>query len=386
MRTAVRGGAVITPLEVYDRADLLIEDGTIVGIGPDAAQEGAAETIDAEGLLVAPGYIDVHVHGSAGCDTMDATREAIETMAGFFATRGVTSFCPTTLTAGAREIMASVRAVYDCQQSPVQGAQPLGVHLEGPYIDVAKKGAQPEEHIRPASMAECEELFSLGNIKLVTFAPEIEENRELIEFARSRGAAAVTGHSSATYEQMVEAVEAGINHATHTFNQMQAIHHRAPGTVGGVLMLDEIYAELVADGVHLHPAIVDMIVRLKGPEKAVLITDAISGAGMPDGEYELGGQEVVVKEGAVRLADGTLAGSCLTMDRAVRNAREFTGRPLEECIRMGTLTPARSIGVDDRKGILEPGKDADVILLTPDLEVRMTIVAGEVVFRASHST
>ncbi|UCC68836.1 MAG: N-acetylglucosamine-6-phosphate deacetylase [Armatimonadota bacterium] len=382
MRTAVRGGRVVTPLDVFDQADIIIEDGRILAIGPGIADADVSETIDAEGQIVAPGYIDVHVHGSAGHDTMDGTREAIEGMAKFFAGHGVTSFCPTTLTAPPEALMASVRAVHECQQNAVEGAQPLGVHLEGPYIEAGKKGAQPEEHVRAAAAGDYKELFSCGNIRLITFAPEIEENKELIAFARSRGAAAVVGHSDATYEQMVEAVKLGLNHATHTFNQMTGIHHRKPGTVSGVLLLDEIYAEFIADGIHLHPAIVDMIVRLKGPGKALLITDAISGAGMPEGDYELGGQRIVVKEGAVRLEDGTLAGSALTMDQAVRNVRRFTRRPLRECIQMATLTPARSIGAADRKGSLEQGKDADVVILDPDLDVLTTIVAGKVVPRA----
>jgi N-acetylglucosamine-6-phosphate deacetylase len=163
---------------------------------------------------------------------------------------------------------------------------------------------------------------------------------------------------------------------------MEGLHHRKPGTVGAVLLLDGIYAEFIADGVHLHPAIVDMIVRLKGPDKALAITDAISGAGMPDGVYDLGGQKVLVKEGAVRLEDGTLAGSCLTLDQAVRNIAKFTGRRLGECIQMATLTPARSIGVADHKGSLERGKDADIVILTPDLQVKATMVMGKVVYRA----
>jgi N-acetylglucosamine-6-phosphate deacetylase len=382
LKTAITGGRVITPLDDIEQADVLIEDGKIVAVGPQLVAGFDGETIDAKGLIVAPGYIDVHVHGSAGRDTMDGTREAIAGMAEFFATRGVTSFCPTTLTVGREAIMKSVRAVYDCQQNPVEGAQPLGVHLEGPYIDANKKGAQPKEHVRTASPDEYQEFFSLGNIRAITLAPEIEENKQVIPFARARGAAAVVGHSSATYEQLVEAVGRGVNHATHTFNQMEGLHHRKPGTVGAALLLADVYAEVIADGVHLHPAIVDMIARLKGPDKAVLITDAISGAGMPDGEYKLGGQKVVVKDGAVRLADGTLAGSCLTLDQAVRNVAKFTRRCLPECIRMATLTPARSIGVAGRKGSLETGKDADVVLLTSDLQVHTTIVMGKVAYQA----
>ena len=382
MRTLIRGGRVVTPLDVFNQADVLIEDDKIVAVGPGLDEGEAAQTIDAEGLIVAPGYVDVHVHGSAGHDAMDGTAEAIEGMAKFFASRGVSSFCPTTLTMGAEAIMTSVRVIHQCQQRGVEGAEPLGVHLEGPYIDAGKKGAQPEEHVRAASVGDYKDFFSLGNIRLITLAPEIEANQELIAFARSRGAAVVVGHSSATYEELAEAVKLGVNHATHTFNQMQGLHHRKPGTVGAVLLLDEIYAEFIADGVHLHPAICNLIVKLKTPAKALLITDAISGAGMPDGEYELGGQKVVVSEGAVRLADGTLAGSCLTMDSAVRNIVKFTGRPLCECLQMATLTPARSIGVAHRKGSLEPGKDADVVILTPDLEVVSTMVRGTVVYSA----
>ena len=383
MRKAIAGGTIITPLDIYEDADVLIEDGTIIAVGPGVASGEIAEIVDVGGAIVAPGYIDVHVHGSAGHDTMDGTREAIEGMARFFAAHGVTSFCPTTLTQPAADIMASVRAVYECMENPIEGgAQPLGVHLEGPCIDAKKKGAQPEQHITTAAAIDYRQLFSLGNIKLITLAPEIEGNKALIAFARSQGAAVVVGHSSATYEDIEEAVQHGLNHATHTFNQMEGLHHRKPGTVGGVLLLDEIFAEFIADGIHLHPAIVDMVVRLKGPERAVAITDAISGAGMPDGDYELGGQAIVVKEGAVRLPDGTLAGSALTLDQAVRNIVEFTVAPLPEAIQMATLTPARSIGVADCKGSLEPGKDADIVILDDDLNVLKTMVGGEVVYEA----
>jgi len=381
MRVAIRGGTVITPLDVFEEADVLIEDSAIVAVGPGVAAGEAAETIDAAGMIIAPGYIDVHVHGSAGHDTMDGSREAIEGMARFFATHGVTSFCPTTLTQPAADIMAAVRAVYDCMETPIEGgAQPLGVHLEGPCINAEKKGAQPEQHITTAADIDYQDLFSLGNVRLITLAPEIEANKDLIAFARSQGAAAVVGHSAATYEDLVEAVKHGLNHATHTFNQMEGLHHRKPGTVGGVLLLDEIYAEFIADGVHIHPAVIDMIVRLKGPNKAVAITDAISGAGMPDGEYELGGQKIIVKEGAVRLADGTLAGSALTLDQSVRNIVQFTWASVEEAIQMASLTPARSVGMAHRKGSLEPGKDADIVILDEDLNVLKTMVGGEVVY------
>ncbi len=382
MNVTIKNGTVVTPLEVLPRADVLIADGKIAAIGPHLAPYGSGDVLEAEGHIVAPGYIDIHVHGSAGHDTMDGTREAIAGMGAFFATRGVTSFCPTTMTVAREAILQSLRAVYECQQHPVAGAQPLGVHLEGPYIEAAKKGAQPAQHVRPAALAEYEEFFALGNVRLLTLAPEIEANRPLIAFARSRGASVAVGHSAASYEQVVEAIGWGLNQSTHTFNQMEGLHHRQPGTVGAALLLDDLYAQFIADGVHLHPAIVDLIVRLKGTERGVLITDAIRGAGMPDGEYELGGQPIVVKEGAVRLADGTLAGSCLTMDVAVRNVVSFANAYLCDAIHMATLTPARAVGVADRKGSLEPGKDADVVLLTQDLRVVRTLVGGNTVYCA----
>ena len=382
MKTAIKGGKVVTPLEVFEQADVLIEDSAIVAVGPGVAAGEHCETIDAAGHIIAPGFVDIHVHGSAGHDTMDGTREAIEGMANHFVKHGVASFLPTTLTMAAEDIMAAIRAVHECQQNPVAGAQPLGVHLEGPYIDSAKKGAQPVQHVRTAADLDYQGFFSLGNVRMISLAPEIDDNRALIGYARTRGAAVAVGHSSASFEQVAEAVKLGVNQSTHTFNQMEGMHHRKPGTVGAALMLDDIYAQFIADGVHLHPAIVKMIVRLKGPERATLITDAIRGAGMPDGEYELGGQPITVKDGAVRLKDGTLAGSTLTMDRGVRNTAAFSGAPLRECIQMATLTPARSIGVANRKGSLEPGKDADIVLLSPDLQVVATIVMGKIAYRA----
>jgi len=382
VKIAIVGGRTITPLEEFEQADVLIEDGTIVAVGPGVAAGTRCERIDATGRIVAPGFVDIHIHGGAGHDTMDGTREAVEGIAAYVATHGVTSFCPTTMTVAADDIMASIRAVDECQRNPVTGAQPLGVHLEGPYINAAKKGAQPEQHVRTATTLDYERFFSLGNVRLISLAPEIDENQALIGYARSRGAAVAVGHSSASFEQVAEAVKLGVNQSTHTFNQMEGIHHRKPGTVGAVLMLDDVYAQFIADGIHLHPAIVSMIVRLKGPEHAVLVTDAIRGAGMPNGEYELGGQLIVVKDGAVRLADGTLAGSTLAMDQGVRNTTAFTGRPLRECIRMATLTPARSIGVSNRKGSLEPGKDADIVLLTSRLKVAATMVMGKLAYEA----
>ncbi|MEA3344856.1 MAG: N-acetylglucosamine-6-phosphate deacetylase, partial [Chloroflexota bacterium] len=265
-----------------------------------------------------------------------------------------------------------------CMEEGSDGAEILGVHLEGPYFNLEKKGAQPASQIRPADPEEYGSFFRAGPVRLIALAPEIPGNRGLIPYAIDRGAVVAVGHSVATYEEMLEAVSLGLSQATHTFNGMGGLHHRRPGTVGAALTCDEIYAQVIVDLIHIHPAVVKLLVRAKGPERTVLITDAMRAAGMPDGTYELGGQEVIVREGEARLPTGSLAGSTLTMDQAVRNVMRAADLSLSEALRMATITPAYSIGVEDRKGSLETGKDADIILLDEELQVVLTMVRGEI--------
>ena len=387
----ITGGRVVTPFRVLEPGMVTIREGKIIAVEKGARQIGDEEqcselvegkVINAEGLTVAPGLIDIHVHGGVGHDTMDATSEAIGAMARFFACHGVTSFLPTTMTAGREETLAAIENVARCMEKGGDGAEILGVHLEGPYLSQEKKGAQPPSYIRPADPEEYRAFFQAGPVRLITVAPEIQRNRELILFAVEHGAAVAVGHSAATYEEVLEAVSLGLSQATHTFNGMGGLHHRRPGTVGAVLSCDDIYAQVIVDFLHIHPAVVKLLVRAKGPERTVLITDAIRAAGMPDGTYDLGGQEVTVKGGEARLSTGTLAGSTLTMDRAVRNVMEAAELSLPETLRMATVTPADSIGIADRKGSLERGKDADIILLDEELQVVLTMVGGEVVYRA----
>ena len=378
----ITGGRVVTPFRVLEPGTVIVREGKIAALEEGARSvEGEAGVIDAQGLTVAPGLMDIHVHGGSGHDTMDATPEAIREMARFFARHGVTSFLPTTMSAGREETLTAIRNVARCMEEGTDGAEVLGVHMEGPYISVEKKGAQPPSQIRPADPEEYRAFFQAGPVRLITLAPEVPENRELITYAVEHGAAVAVGHSAATYEEVLEAVSLGLSQATHTFNGMAGLHHRRPGTVGAVLSCDEIYAQVIVDFVHIHPAVVKLLVRAKGPERTVLITDAIRAAGMPDGTYELGGQRVIVREGEARLPTGSLAGSILTMDRAVRNVMEAAELSLPQALEMATITPARSIGVEDRKGSLEQGKDADIILLDEKLRVVLTLVGGRVVFR-----
>lgn len=383
-RLTILGGRVVTPLTTLDTGAVVIDAGKITAVteAPPPAPD-LGEVIDARGLTVAPGLIDIHIHGAMGYDTMDATPEAIAGMARFVAEHGVTSFLPTTVTANRADTLAAIENVAACMGQQTGGAQVLGIYLEGPYVNARQKGAQAPDHIRVADPDEYEAFFQAGPVRLVTLAPEIPENRALIPYAVERGAAVAVGHSVANYDEVLRAVSLGMNQATHTFNGMTGIHHREPGTAGASLSCDAIYAQVIVDFVHIHPAVVKVLVRAKGLDRAVLITDAMRATGMPDGVYDLGGQNVTVVDGAARLASGSLAGSTLTLDRAVRNVMQAAGLSLDEALRMATLTAAQSIGVADHKGSLEPGKDADVVLLDAEHRVVMTIVGGQVVYRAN---
>lgn len=383
-RVIITNGQVITPWQILEKGTVVIEGRKIVKIeeGFKPSEGSEATIIDARGKTVAPGFIDIHVHGGDGHDTMDATPQAIQGMAQFFASHGVIGFLPTTVTAPKEAILTAIENAALCQREQVGGAQVLGVHLEGPYISPSKPGAQPVRFIRPADPDEYCEFFAWDNVRLITLAPEISENKELIAYAVQQGATVAVGHSAASYDEVLAAVSLGLSHSIHTFNGMGGLHHREPGTVGAVLTCDEITAEVIADNIHIHPAVIKLLVRAKGVERTVLMTDAIRAAGMSDGTYDLGGQLVTVKESVARIATGSLAGSTLTMDRAVRNAMAAAGLSLAEALRMASYNPALVIGMEREKGSLKPGKDADIILLDDELRVALTIVGGKVVYQA----
>ncbi|MBC7250982.1 MAG: N-acetylglucosamine-6-phosphate deacetylase [Anaerolineae bacterium] len=384
-RVIIINGRVFTPGQILEHSAVIIEGGKIVEIteGLDPTGYAGATIIDAAGKAVIPGFIDIHVHGGVGYDTMDATPQAIQKMAAFFASHGVTGFLPTTVTASREAILAAIENTAAGQSRSTGGAQVLGVHVEGPYINPSKPGAQPLQHIRPADPDEYRQFFAWNNVRLITLAPEIPENKAFIPYAVQQGATVAVGHSAASYEEVLDAVRLGLSHACHTFNGMVGLHHREPGTVGAVLTCAEITAEVIADNVHVHPAVIKLLVQAKGVERTVLMTDAIRAAGLPDGTYELGGQPVTVHEGVARIATGSLAGSTLTMDRAVRNAMAATGLSLAEVLPMASYNPARVIGMEREKGSLEPGKDADIVLLDDEeFKVTLTMVGGWVVYEA----
>ncbi len=381
MRTIIRGGTIITPHNTLEGHALIIEAGRITALVPGAGDEQPGDTvITADGLSVAPGLIDIHVHGADGHDTMDATPEAIHGMARYFAAHGVTSYLPTTMAASRADTTAAVENVRNCPQ-PADGAAHLGVHLEGPYLNVKFKGAQPPDNLRSPDPAEYGPWFASGVARLMTAAPELDGALEMIETGVQQGVEFALGHSAADIACVTAAADRGLRQATHAFNGMQGLHHRDPGTLGAVLVEDRIYAQVIADGVHVHPAMVKLLIRAKGLNRTILITDAMRATGLSDGTYMLGDSEVIVAGGIARLASGSLAGSTLTMDAAVRNVMAFAGLTLPQALQMATAVPAEALRLAGHKGVLAPGADADIILLDGEAQVVMTMIGGNIVYR-----
>jgi len=378
----ITNARVILPTTVYERGWLLTAGKSIRRIGwGDAPDFDGAQTIDARGLNLIPGLIDVHVHGAVGHETMDANPDGLRAMAKFYAQQGVTGFFPTTWTAPREQIMAALEMIAEMQGPQPQGATILGAHLEGPYISVEKHGAQREQDVRRADHDEALAFLNVGIIRLLALAPEYDENKWLITEAVRRGITVSVAHTTATYHQIVAAAALGLSHATHTYNAMTGLAHREPGTLGAVMTLPEVYCELIADNIHVHPAAMQILYAAKGPDRVVLITDSVRGAGLPDGEYHIDDRAVMIKDGAVRLPDGTLAGSTVTMDRCLRNFMAATGQPLEKVWQTSSLNAARSLHIAANKGSIEIGKDADFVLVDDEINVHLTVAEGRVVYQ-----
>ena len=381
-RLLITGARVLTPGGEWPRGWVLTEGRRIAAMGqgePPPATDAGAAVLAADGLVAMPGFIDLHVHGAVGVDVMDADRDGLAHMARFLAGHGVTAWLPATMTAtgpGIERALEAVRAV----AGPVDGgATILGAYLEGPYLNPARAAAQDPDLIRPAVQAEATRLLDLAIIRVLVIAPEVEENRWLVTEAVARGLTVAAGHTDATYEQALQAVRDGVRHVTHAFNAMRPLGHREPGMLGAALVVPELRCELIADNIHVHPAAMRLQVQAKGPHGVVLVSDAMPATGLPEGAYTVGNRPAFSVNGAVRLADGTLAGSVLTLDRALHNLQAATGRPLAELWPAASRNAAQAIGLDDRKGTLEPGKDADVVLLDPALQVVVTVAEGAVV-------
>jgi N-acetylglucosamine-6-phosphate deacetylase len=379
MKTYFKGGKLITPHQVLENTDLVVENGKILRLTSEQiVPEKDAEVIDVTGKYVAPGFVDIHFHGAMGVSTMDANQEAIHKISKFVAKYGVTSFLPTTWSASPEMTLSAIQNVAETPQTE-NGATHLGVHVEGPYLSLEHRGAQLPQLIRNPDEEEYQKWFKTGVIKLVTFAPENEGAKKFVAEGLDNDVEFSIGHSGATYEQVIEAANMGVRQATHIFNGMKGLHHRRPGTVGGVLVEDRIYAQLICDGIHIHPAVVKMLIKAKGTSRVILITDAIRGTGLDDGDYDFAGQKIIVRDGIARTPEGGLSGSTLTMDRAIRNVMAFTSLPIQDVLPMATSVPAEAMGWQDKKGSLKSGADADVIILDQDFNVLRTMVAGKFV-------
>ncbi|TDT51883.1 N-acetylglucosamine-6-phosphate deacetylase [Fonticella tunisiensis] len=376
---AIINGKIIMENEVISGKALLFDE-KINGIVDREALNDFEnlEIIDAEDNYVSPGLIDVHIHGSGGRDTMEGTMEALETISRSIAGNGVTSFLPTTMTMDRESIYRAFDAVREAMKINMPGAQVLGTHMEGPFINEKYKGAQNPKYIVEPDYDFIKDYLDV--IKILTFAPEKDENHKFIDKMKEHEEIVLSiGHSNATYAQAMEAIERGVRHVTHTFNAMTPLNHREPGIVGAAFR-SNITCELIADTIHVHPAVFKILKDIKGNDKVVLITDCMMAGCMEDGVYELGGQKVVVKDRAARLEDGTLAGSVLTLNRAIKNMLDNTDLEVYEAVAMASLNPARVIGMDDVKGSIKKGKDADLVIFDDEFNAITTIVKGNTVF------
>lgn len=389
-RLAITGGRVVTPAGVIEDGIVLCEDGLIVftGASTEAQPSEGARIVDASGCIVMPGFIDTHFHGSAGDDVMADGVDGLRRISRAVLKFGTTGFLATTIAALHDELMRSTADVLDARtgrNDALDSAEILGLHIEGPYINVKFKGAQPESAIRDPDFDECRELLEAagGAIRIMTLAPELPGGIELIRMLVENGVAASLGHSQADYDTALEAIEAGATRATHLYNAMSGVHHRKPGLAAACLTEPGIQAELICDGVHVDPRMARLAWKAKGRDGLTLITDATAAQGIGDGIYTLGDFQIRVRGPLCTLMDGeTIAGSVLTMNRAVANSIEFTGMDLVDAAWTASLQPARACGVAVRKGSLEVGKDADIAVLEPDFSVRHTIRGGFTAYSA----
>lgn len=382
MLTAFTTAALLTPVERISDAVLLVEDGKIVAIGPrrELAIPRGARVEDYGKDIIAPGYVDVHIHGAAGHDVMQPSSDGRRAMQQFLAAHGVTSYLPTTVSAPLDVTLRGLENLADAIERPAAPgcAKALGIHLEGPFLSEARCGVHARENLAAPSLKLFEQFWQAarGHIRMMTIAGELPGALEVIAAATERGVVCALGHSDATAEQCAAAITAGARHATHTFNAMRPLDHREPGIVGTALCDERLTADIIADGVHVAASLVELFLNAKGPERAVLITDATSATGMGDGRFRLGTMEVEVS-GVRCTRNGKLAGSVLTLDRAVCNAMTFAGCELEQAIRLATINAARAAALD--VGYLKSASNADFVVLTPAGEVVETICGGDIV-------
>lgn len=375
---SISGPKIYTEEGVLSSGTLCIAHGIITDISEKNHLDATFQFPSDYHLI--PGFIDLHVHGANAADVMDGTVESLQTIANTLVKEGTTSFLATTMTSDLPQIEKSLATI--AQFRAQSGAKILGVHLEGPFISAEKSGAQAAKYILPPDIALIEKWQKISNhaIKMVTFAPELKNSAELIAYLKKNHIVPALGHSNATYAEAKIAIDCGAEYTTHLLNAMRTLHQREPGLAGAALAAKNVYTEIIADGVHLHPVIIDFILKLKDKDKIILMTDAMRAKCLKDGAYDLGGQMVEVRDGIAALPDGTLAGSTLKMPTALQNILEFTDCDFVTAMKMATENPAKALGIFDRKGSIARKKDADLVVLDPDLQVVLTIREGIIVW------
>jgi N-acetylglucosamine-6-phosphate deacetylase len=381
MRTLLTASRLLTRDGIVQHPTIVLDDGQIAEILTGAENEALPGGLSFPDALLVPAYLDIHIHGAAGQDVMEGTAEALATIGEWIGARGVGGYLPTTVTSSMESTLRALDGIAHAIERPSEtGAVPLGIHLEGPFLSHSKRGVHPEKLLERPSIPLFDRFWQAarGHIRLMTIAPELPEALELIEHASKRGVVCSLGHSNATYREAEAGFRAGARSATHTFNAMHPLEHREPGIAGYVLDKDDLFAEILCDGIHVDPAMIRLFFKAKGPERGILITDGISATGMPDGNYQLGNLDVTVEKGRCTLAGsaGTLAGSVLTMDRAVRNFAGFTGSGLPSAAALAGRNPAELLGIEEEWGVLEEGRQANITVLSPTGEVVQVFRAG----------
>jgi len=398
-----KNARIITPTRVMDKGILTITDGKISSIGLESKTgiPPNARVIDVAGNYLTPGFIDIHLHGGGGADSMDATAEAIEKISVAHAKGGATSIVPTTTTAPMDDIIKAVEAIGSAKKRILPGAQVLGAHVEGPFFSLEQKGAQNPEFIKNPKSEEYLKLLDQSDCILrVSAAPELEGGLELGRELSKRGILVSIAHTNATYQDILAAIDAGYTHVTHMYSGMSGLKrinaYRISGVIESTLLLDELTTEIIVDGHHLPPSLIKLIIKTKGLDKVSVITDAMSAAGLGPGKYSIGGLDTIVEANVAEefeipeeernyvaklLTRDSFAGSVATIDRCVRNMVKLVGLSIQDAVKMATINPAKIIGVDERKGILAKGKDADILIIDEDVNIIMTMVGGRIIYR-----
>ncbi|MGQ4892220.1 MAG: N-acetylglucosamine-6-phosphate deacetylase [Candidatus Njordarchaeia archaeon] len=383
-KMVIKNGIILTPFDYIKNGAVAVDhNGKIAYVGPLSNLDGSGDVdIDASGNFVAPGLLDIHTHGSYGKDIMDATYEAINEISKYLASQGVTAFYGATIACPDDELYKILKAVGEAMEKGLEGADLLGAHLEGPYINKDQRGGQDIRYLKDPNIGELKALLKEfgGIIKRITLAPELPNGIEAVKFLVNNGVIVAMGHTNATYEEAIAAIDAGVTIANHLYNRMREFKYDDPGVVGASLIRDDVYAELILDKVFHHNAARQLVIRAKGVDRVILVTDGFAATGLPDGEYMLYGEKFIIKDGLAYVGEDILAGSTVTMIGTVKNAVEMLNLNIIDAVKMATVTPARAMKIDDRKGIIKVGYDGDIVIFDEKFNVKKTVKGGEIIY------